>query len=385
MSPIVLPVRDDPIHEVETDAALRIDTPQKFHRALSMERAHADRGHRAFSVVTLRIRDASHSRQVEEIVSQWLDCADQALSQAGWQGKDRLAILLPATSTEKAAAVARSILEAISTSGHDWARSIEWRVDTYPGDDAQRRPARQCANAEPASALVGIHSTALANGPADVPSCGLPRVSAASYIQRLDIRPRPTWKRAMDIFGAIIGLIALSPLLLIVAACIKCVSRGPVFFRQQRYGLAGRPFTMWKFRTIETNQSHEDRQQSHVANLMQNDRPLQKRDLSSCVIPGGALLRRFGIDELPQLFNVLCGEMSLVGPRPDVLPLGSYQVWQRRRFDVEPGITGLWQVSGKNLTTFTKMIRLDIAYVRRRSFWLDVNILMRTITAVLRN
>jgi lipopolysaccharide/colanic/teichoic acid biosynthesis glycosyltransferase len=189
----------------------------------------------------------------------------------------------------------------------------------------------------------------------------------------------------MDIVGAAGGLVVLSPLLAAIAAYIKCVSRGPVFFRQQRFGLAGHPFTMWKFRTIETTQSHEDRQQSYVADLMHNDRPLEKRDVSKCVIPGGALLRRFGLDELPQLFNVIRGEMSLVGPRPDVLPLESYEVWQRRRFDVEPGITGLWQVSGKNLTTFTTMIRLDIAYVRRRSIRLDVSILLRTINAVFRN
>jgi lipopolysaccharide/colanic/teichoic acid biosynthesis glycosyltransferase len=189
----------------------------------------------------------------------------------------------------------------------------------------------------------------------------------------------------MDIGGAVVGLLVLSPLLLLVAAFIKCVSRGPVLFRQRRYGLGGRPFTMWKFRTIETNQSHEDQQRCHVADLMENDLPLEKRDLSSCIIVGGGLLRRFGIDELPQLFNVLRGEMSLVGPRPDVLPLGSYPEWQRRRFEVEPGITGLWQVSGKNTTTFATMIRLDIAYVRRRCFWLDVRILLRTIVAVLRN
>jgi lipopolysaccharide/colanic/teichoic acid biosynthesis glycosyltransferase len=189
----------------------------------------------------------------------------------------------------------------------------------------------------------------------------------------------------MDILGALTGLFVLSPLLLAVAGYIKCVSRGPVFFRQRRYGLAGRPFTMWKFRTIETSKSQEDQQLSHVADLMQNGRPLEKRDLTSSIIPGGGVLRRFGIDELPQLINVLRGEMSLVGPRPDMLPLAKYQVWQRRRFDVKPGITGLWQVNGKNQTTFDMMIRLDIAYVRRRSFWLDVSILLRTVSAVLRN
>jgi lipopolysaccharide/colanic/teichoic acid biosynthesis glycosyltransferase len=400
MSPTLLPLGDDRMHEGRIKDAPRIDTPRKFRRALSSERACADRGHREFSLVTLRIRDASHRRRVEEIVSQWLDGAGHVHSQAGWLGKDRIAVLLPATSTEKAAAAARSILDAVSSTGLDWSRSIEWRVDTYPGGEEHgKRPwppfkwtgrlhgngIWQRAAVEPASALVGVHSEALANGPATAPIFEAGSVNAAAYIQRLDLRSRPRWKRAMDILGAVAALVLLSPLLMLIAAYIKCVSRGPVFFRQRRYGLAGQPFTMWKFRTIKTSQSHEDRQQSYVADLMQNDRPLQKRDLSKCVIFGGAVLRRFGIDELPQLFNVLSGEMSLVGPRPDVLPLGSYEAWQRRRFDVEPGITGLWQVSGKNQTTFSAMIRLDIAYVRCRSFRLDVSILLRTINAVIRN
>ena len=105
-----------------------------------------------------------------------------------------------------------------------------------------------------------------------------------------------------------------------MALFIKCVSRGPVLYRQRRYGLGGRPFEVWKFRTIEVN--HElDHHRSHVADLMASDRPLEKRDHDLDIIPGGALLRNFGIDELPQLINVLQGEMSLVGPRPDVVPI----------------------------------------------------------------
>jgi lipopolysaccharide/colanic/teichoic acid biosynthesis glycosyltransferase len=186
----------------------------------------------------------------------------------------------------------------------------------------------------------------------------------------------------MDLVGAALALVIVLPVLVAVAAWIKLLSRGPILFGQQRYGLAGQPFKVWKFRTIKTDQAPA-RHHSHVSDLMANDAPLRKLDCELDVIPGGALLRRLGIDELPQLVNVLRGEMSLVGPRPDVIPPENYQPWQRDRFHVPPGITGLWQVSGKNQTTFSTMIRLDISYIRRRSMWLDLVILLRTIPAVL--
>jgi lipopolysaccharide/colanic/teichoic acid biosynthesis glycosyltransferase len=194
--------------------------------------------------------------------------------------------------------------------------------------------------------------------------------------------PCPRWKRAMDIVGAIVGLVVLLPLFAAIAVLIKCVSRGPVLFRQQRYGLDGKPFMLWKFRTMKTDEA-ASQHQIHVAGLMVSDAPLRKIDGKLAIIRGGALLRKFGLDELPQLINVLKGEMSLVGPRPDVLPIERYQVWQKDRFNVLPGITGLWQVSGKNETTFSQMIRLDIAYIRQRTPWLDLVILLRTVPAVL--
>jgi lipopolysaccharide/colanic/teichoic acid biosynthesis glycosyltransferase len=195
------------------------------------------------------------------------------------------------------------------------------------------------------------------------------------------ISPCPVWKRLIDVIGSLFALIVLAPVLLAIAAYIKCVSRGPILFRHLRYGLDGRPFKVWKFRTIEVNDSL-DEHQSHVADLMASNRPLEKRDNTLDVIPGGAFFRNFGIDELPQLINVLMGEMSLVGPRPDVVPFDQYAGWHRRRFDVLPGITGLWQVCGKNQTTFTEMMCLDVAYIRRRSLWLDVRIILLTIPAL---
>jgi lipopolysaccharide/colanic/teichoic acid biosynthesis glycosyltransferase len=176
-------------------------------------------------------------------------------------------------------------------------------------------------------------------------------------------------------------LVVLTPALLSVAVFIRCVSRGPVLYRQRRYGLKGRPFRVWKFRTIEVSQA-SGQHRSHVTGLMSNNGKLEKRDDQLQIIPGGRLLRKFGVDELPQLINVLWGEMSLVGPRPDVVPFSRYAGRYQRRFDVLPGITGLWQVKGKNRTTFTEMMRLDLAYVRRRSMWLDVSILLMTIPAL---
>jgi lipopolysaccharide/colanic/teichoic acid biosynthesis glycosyltransferase len=196
------------------------------------------------------------------------------------------------------------------------------------------------------------------------------------------ISPCPAWKRAMDLGGAVVAAIVLLPLFVAIALWIKCVSRGPVLFRQQRYGLDGKPFLLWKFRTIKTNEA-PSQHELHVAGLMESDGPLKKIDDELAIIRGGALLRKLGLDELPQLINVLKGEMSLVGPRPDVLPMERYQPWQKDRFHVLPGITGLWQVSGKNHTTFSQMIRLDITYIRQRSVWLDLVILLKTIPALL--
>jgi lipopolysaccharide/colanic/teichoic acid biosynthesis glycosyltransferase len=157
-----------------------------------------------------------------------------------------------------------------------------------------------------------------------------------------------------------------------------------VFFRQRRVGYKGREFGCYKFRTMHVNAetaSHRD----HFCQLMESEVPMTKLDARNDprLIPLGALLRATGLDELPQLINVVRGEMSLVGPRPCIAyEYERYQPWQRRRFDAVPGLTGLWQVSGKNQTTFNEMIRLDIEYSERASLWLDLQIILRTLPAL---
>lgn len=174
--------------------------------------------------------------------------------------------------------------------------------------------------------------------------------------------------------------------MLAIAALIKCVSpRGPVLFLQERVGLGGRRFICFKFRTMKAN-ADVGIHQRHLAELMQSNRPMVKMD-ATCdprLIPCGSVLRSTGLDELPQILNVLGGQMSLVGPRP-CLPYEyeNYEPAQRRRFDSLPGLTGLWQVSGKNKTTFSEMIAFDIRYAREKSPWMDLKIMFNTVPALI--
>src|SRR5258706_453760 len=176
-----------------------------------------------------------------------------------------------------------------------------------------------------------------------------------------------------------VALLCLSPLLLLVAIIIKAVSPGPVILKQTRIGHNGREFAMWKFRTMgqDTDGSIH---QSHLDHLIHSDAPLTKLDAARDprICRFGNIIRRSAVDELPQLINVLRGEMSLIGPRPCMpYEARAYRLWQTARFDAVPGMTGLWQVSGKNRTTFRKMMHLDIAYARQQSFWLDLRILLK--------
>jgi exopolysaccharide biosynthesis polyprenyl glycosylphosphotransferase len=189
-------------------------------------------------------------------------------------------------------------------------------------------------------------------------------------------------KRLIDLLVSVLGLVVLSPLLLLTALLIKLTSRGPVLFRQVRCGLNGRHFTLLKFRTMVDG---ADAQLPSIAHLNEVNGPAFKSRRDPRVTPVGRVLRRLSIDELPQLVNVLLGHMSLVGPRPP-LPeeVARYERWQLRRLSMKPGLTGLWQVSGRaGLDDFNRWIALDLAYIDQWSLWLDVKILLKTIPAVL--
>ena len=190
-------------------------------------------------------------------------------------------------------------------------------------------------------------------------------------------------KRAFDVAGSIFGLIIFSPLFLLVAVLIKCTSKGPVFFRQERHGLNKRTFRIYKFRTMVEN---AEAAQAALEHMNENSGPVFKIFKDPRITRIGSLLRRTSIDELPQLLNILKGEMSFVGPRPlnkrDVARFS--EAWLMRRFSVKPGLTCLWQISGRSNVSFDRWIELDLRYIDHWSLQLDMKILAKTLPVVLK-
>jgi lipopolysaccharide/colanic/teichoic acid biosynthesis glycosyltransferase len=194
----------------------------------------------------------------------------------------------------------------------------------------------------------------------------------------------PAWKRVLDVCCILLAAPVLLPVGFLIALIIKVVSPGPVLFKQERVGYRGRRFMCLKFRTMRVNAETEVHQ-GHLVRLMTSDGPMVKLDVAGDprLIPSGLVLRSLGLDELPQLLNVLRGEMSWVGPRPCIpYEYEHYQPCYRRRCGTLPGLTGLWQVNGKNRTTFEQMMEFDLHYVEHKSITMDLKIMALTIPAI---
>ena len=224
----------------------------------------------------------------------------------------------------------------------------------------------------------------------------LPDTLAFLFDEKTELGPiAATVKRTLDIVGALVALVLFSPIMLTIALVVAATSPGPVIFRQKRLGKGGVPFVFYKFRSMRVDA--DDRiHREYVANLIEGNldevnqgdssRPLYKMTADPRITRVGHVIRKTSLDELPQLFNVLKGDMSLVGPRPP-LPYEAekYQSWHLRRvLQIRPGITGLWQVEGRSSTSFDDMVRLDLRYIRHCSLWLDLKILLKTVLVVLR-
>jgi exopolysaccharide biosynthesis polyprenyl glycosylphosphotransferase len=200
-------------------------------------------------------------------------------------------------------------------------------------------------------------------------------------------------KRASDMIIASLAFLLLFPFWLVIAALVKLDSRGPVFYKQERVGMDGRIFLFYKFRTMRTgadDATHREYQRKFIAgspdtNLGDEEKPAYKLMSDSRITRVGRLLRRLSLDELPQLLNVLGGDMSIVGPRPPIpYEVEAYELWHRKRLDMKPGLTGLWQVSGRNRLTFDEMVRIDLFYIENWSLLLDLKIILRTLPVMLR-
>jgi lipopolysaccharide/colanic/teichoic acid biosynthesis glycosyltransferase len=347
--------------------------PEQSRALLARERARADRSGDPVSVVTFTAppRSRAHGPGLAQLT--WerlvplLKGRLRATDEVGWLDDEQLLIVLPGTGGTGAAKVVEDVLRQFP----DDVPVPATTVYTYPSDGAPAISATRSAEV-PTTARAG----ALGGG-----SATTARPALAHELRGLFLQPLPRWKRAIDIAGASLGLLLLAPIFLVVALAIKLTSRGPVFFRQLRSGCGGRPFWMWKFRSMVPDA--EGRRKELLA-LNEQDGPAFKIKRDPRVTRIGRLIRATSIDELPQLWNVLRGDMSLVGPRP--LPCSETDGclhWQRRRLDVTPGLTCIWQVRGRSAVSFVEWMRMDVRYVRSRSLWQDLKLLLLTVPAVL--
>ena len=356
------------IFNPEKMTKLGVYNEEEFHALLARECFRSTRSGQVFSVVCFEIKGQKDDQELEAFVN-CLKKEIRSTDEIGWFDGESLGVFLYDTSRQGAACFIEKVKKKQGELG-------ECKIHTYPSE---------WLNAEKKGA------TKEAPGGRGLPAGGPGQGGERKKAVRRETFQRPyvlpVWKRSLDLCIALTGLVLLSPVFLLVALFIKLVSPGPVFFKQERIGYNGKPFTFWKFRTMDVavDTSGHRNQMAELIRGQHTDKPMTKQD-NPCIIPLGKLLRNTCIDEIPQLINVVRGEMSLVGPRPPIpYEVQEYHHWHKERFNALPGLTGLWQVSGKNRLTFNEMIRLDINYIRRISPWLDLKILLLTPKAILSN
>jgi lipopolysaccharide/colanic/teichoic acid biosynthesis glycosyltransferase len=241
-------------------------------------------------------------------------------------------------------------------------------------------PARSATAALATAENVSTISINLGAAPKTAPAAAR-EVTPVIGVEELLAFPMPRWKRIIDIISAAALMILFSPIFALAALAIKLTSPGPAIYTQKRSGLGGKPFLIYKFRTMIVG---AEKQQAELRKLNEQDGPAFKLTHDPRVTRVGHFLRKSSIDELPQLWNILRGEMSLVGPRP--LPIAEQEgceQWQRHRLNVTPGITCIWQVKGRSQVSFAEWVRMDVEYIRRRTILHDMVILFSTIPSVL--
>lgn len=363
----------------------RVLPQDEFRRVLERERALADRHDLKFCLLVFSRNGSACSLSALKTVAENLTRQLRNTDVAGWMEGDRIGTILRFATPEGARLVGERVTHLMPADlPHPKIEVLSYpeAEDTVAGGNP---PPPSVPSGTPPSSRSGERQL-----PMVAPAPQLVESTASSAtpdpsIDELLTPPFPAWKRVSDILISSALLVILSPIMLGVSLLIKIVSPGPALFKQERIGYRRRKFQCWKFRTMYLHADvhlHED----HFIDLMAGDKAMKKLDctVDPRVIPFGRFLRASGLDELPQLFNVLRGDMSFIGPRPCIeYEFARYKRWQRSRFDTRPGLTGLWQVSGKNRTTFSQMMRMDISYSRDRSLWKDLFIILRTVPAVI--
>jgi lipopolysaccharide/colanic/teichoic acid biosynthesis glycosyltransferase len=326
---------------------------KEFAVHLQIERQRADRADSAFSLLAFAPERREVDKATYECLRDILGRRLRTTDLAGWIDDHRIAATLPGTPAAGAWKLAEDVCR-------EFPAEIPAPVCTilaYPSEGALKELRRDSGRPSP--------------------PCHL----AVQPMETLFMVKMPIWKRTLDIFAAGVGLIVLSPLLLTVAAIIKITSPGPIFYTQMRSGQGGKSFRMFKFRSMVVD---ADARKKDLMAINEQDGPAFKVKNDPRVTGFGRFIRKTSIDELPQLWNVLRGEMTLVGPRAMYCPeMDACTRWQRRRLDVRQGLTCIWQVRGRSAVPFDEWMRMDMRYVGKRSIWKDIKLLLQTIPAVL--
>jgi lipopolysaccharide/colanic/teichoic acid biosynthesis glycosyltransferase len=336
-----------------------LNSTAAVQRALSRERARSERSGHPFCCVLFRLDTGRQQQGLEELVS-IIARRIRLTDEAGWFDTATVCAILPETNESEAHCFADDVV-AFADKKAGLMPTV--RVEVYPAGGGRPRRPRLFESTGQQPALKLDHKPA-----------------AVSTMQHLFIRELPWWKRLLDVAGALIGLAAASPILLAVALAVKLSSSGPVIFAQPRAGLGGKTFDIYKFRSMYVD---AEQRKAELMHLNEQDGPAFKIKKDPRVTRVGRFLRKTSLDELPQLFNVIKGDMSLVGPRPPTLDeVEKYSTWYRRRLEVTPGITCIWQVHGRSRVSFEEWMRMDIQYIQHFGFWQDLRLLVSTLPAL---
>ena len=392
----------------------RVKPPAGYHQVMSGEHFQLEinkeiqRSNRRtkdpeFAIVSLDFCDHEvNDTQLSSLISECMDRL-RVSDSIGWHSL-KLAFLLPETGIDGAKLVCNSLLEIAKSHNIE----VDPSISIYPWDDLLRGPhnrsdfkqsadkgsdgsesnwTQRSVGVEPPSATQGYRGeestggVATLSAPSEIANLKTTRsVGTGSVLAFRGTEKTPFWKRAIDVTGAGVGLMLLSPVFLAAAVAIKVSSKGPVFFRQEREGKDGEVFSILKFRTMCDG---ADAQKDELRKLSEQDGPAFKLENDPRITGIGRYLRKSCIDELPQLFNVITGDMSIVGPRP--LPVNESEQclpWQRRRLSVLPGLTCTWQAHGGRDVKFSEWMRMDLEYIQQRSLWSDLKLIGETAMVV---
>ena len=361
-------------------------TEEQTNNAIHRERSRSDRTKQEFSLVLFRVPRSIGPSHTALRLARTVLTRCRTTDEVGWFDAETVAALLPDTTVDGAGRFADIVVNAVRDEAFKpevilYTYPTSWFVDGiedgHPGKTLPQHVHRRAGRDESISrkdlvpfVTEGVREELATEG-----------LVSARPLEALLARPTPLWKRTIDIAGAFCGLLMFGPVMLMIALGIKFTSTGPVMFKQRRAGLGGKPFEIYKFRTMCVD---AEAKKKALRSISEQDGPAFKLTNDPRVTKIGKILRKTSLDELPQLWNVFKGDMCLVGPRP--LPVDEQNgcdQWQRTRLEVTPGLTCIWQIKGRSQVSFADWVRMDVTYIRQQTLWHDLKILLQTIPAVL--